>query len=127
MKNIYVGNISYATTEEQLTQLFGGYGAVHSAKVVKDNRSGRSKGFAFVEMEDGAEAAIEAINGTELEGRTLRVAEAHAKEEGDFDRPRRNDSRGPRRGGGYGGDRGDRGSRGPRGRGSYGNSYDGNR
>ncbi|MCC6932264.1 MAG: RNA-binding protein [Deltaproteobacteria bacterium] len=134
MKNIYVGNISYQMTEEQLTELFGNYGAVSSARVVKDNRSGRSKGFAFVEMEEGAEAAIEAINGTEVEGRTLRVAEAHAPEErerrddGDGNRRRFNGPRGGGRGGygnrgGGGGGRGGRdGNRdGNRGGGNYGN------
>ena len=108
-------------TEEQLTELFGNYGAVTSARVVRDNRSGRSKGFAFVEMEEGADAAIEAINGTEVEGRTLRVAEAHAPEEREkHEGGERRRFNGPR-GGGRGGRGGNRGG------GNYGNRGHGDR
>lgn len=81
MKNIYVGNLSYESTEEGLKNLFAGFGEVSLVKVVKDSHSNRSKGFAFVEMDDqGAEQAVTALNGTEFDGRTLRVAEAKAKE-----------------------------------------------
>lgn len=128
MKNIYVGNISYQMTEEQLTELFGNYGAVTNARVVRDNRSGRSKGFAFVEMDEGADAAIEAINGTEVEGRTLRVAEAHAPEERErHDDGNRRRFNGPR-GGGRGGRGGGRGGRdGGHGGGNFGNRGRGDR
>jgi RNA recognition motif-containing protein len=95
-KKLYVGNISFTTTNEDLAQAFGQHGTVTSAQVVMDRETGRSRGFAFVEMSDGAEAAIAAMNGAAFMGRTLTVNEARPREE----RPR---------GGGYGGDRGDRG------------------
>ncbi len=79
--DIYVGNLAYATTEEQLKALFSEYGNVTSARVCTDRASGRSKGFGFVEMPDQAEAnaAIEAINGREVDGRALRVNESQPK------------------------------------------------
>lgn len=77
MKNVYIGNLPYDITDDGLSQLFSEYGEVSAVKVVKDARSGKSKGFAFVEMGSGAEKAIEALDGKELQGRTLRVAEAH--------------------------------------------------
>jgi len=95
-KKLYVGNISFTTTNEDLAQAFGQHGTVTSAQVVMDRETGRSRGFAFVEMSDGAEAAVAAMNGADFMGRTLTVNEARPREE----RPR---------GGGYGGDRGDRG------------------
>jgi RNA recognition motif-containing protein len=83
MKNIYVGNIPYTMREDQLADLFRQYGDVKTAKVVIDKASGRSKGFGFVEMEDGAATeAINALNGSEVEGRALRVSEARPREEG---------------------------------------------
>ena len=80
-KKIYVGNLSFNTTEDQLTELFGQHGSVQSASIVTDRYSGRSRGFGFIEMSDDAEAqaAIEALNGTELEGRVLNVNEARPK------------------------------------------------
>ncbi len=78
-KKIYVGNLNYSTTDDQLNQAFAQYGAVLSAKIITDRYTDRSKGFGFVEMEedDAAEAAISALNGQELDGRELRVSEAH--------------------------------------------------
>ena len=90
---LYVGNLSYGLGDRELEEMFAQYGTVQSAKVIMDRDSGRSKGFAFVEMgSDGeAKAAIEGLNGAEVEGRALTVNEARPKED-----------RGPR-GGGYGG------------------------
>ena len=100
--NIYVGNLSYETTEEDLKKAFEVYGAVDTVRVIKDNYSGRSKGFGFVEMPTKSEAqsAIEGLNGKELKGRSLNVSEARPRSEG-----RRGGSRqkGARRGGGRGG------------------------
>ena len=97
--NIYVGNLSYEVTEEDLKQAFGAFGQVESINIIKDKYSGESKGFGFVEMPAKAEAqsAIEGLNGKELKGRMLKVSEA---------RPR-SESRGGR--GGYGGGRGGQG------------------
>lgn len=96
-KNLYVGGLPYSVTDEQLQELFEPHGAVESARVITDRYTGQSRGFGFVEMEaeEGAQGAIEALNGTNLGGRTITVNEA---------RPRENRSgRGP--GGGGGGDR----------------------
>ena len=75
---LYVGSLPYSTTEAQLTDLFSQYGAVTSAKVISDKFTGQSRGFGFVEMATSEEAqrAIEALNGTKLEQRTLVVNEA---------------------------------------------------
>ena len=75
MQKLYVGNISFRMADQDLTDLFGQKGEVLSAKIIMDRDSGRSKGFGFVEMgsKEAAEAAIEAYNGQEIEGRTLRV------------------------------------------------------
>jgi RNA recognition motif-containing protein len=99
--NIYVGNLSYEVTEEDLKQAFEDFGQVESIKIITDKYSGQSKGFAFVEMPSKAEgqSAIDGLNGKELKGRTLNVNEA---------RPR-TESRGGR--GGYGGGRGGQGGR----------------
>jgi RNA recognition motif-containing protein len=93
--NIYVGNLSYEVTEEDLQEAFEAFGQVESVRIIKDKYSGQSKGFGFVEMPAKAEAqsAINDLNGKELKGRTLNVNEA---------RPR-TESRGGR--GGYGGGR----------------------
>ena len=93
--NIYAGNLSYEVTEEDLQKVFEGFGQVESVKIIKDNYSGRSKGFGFVEMSNNAEAqsAINGLNDNELKGRTLRINAA---------RPR-TENRGGR--GGYGGGR----------------------
>src|SRR5687768_17017705 len=95
-RKIYVGNLSYNTTETELESLFGAHGSVQSAHIISDKMTGRSKGFGFVEMASDAEAqaAIAALNGQEVDGRTLTVNEAKPKE----DRPR-----GGGGGGGYGG------------------------
>jgi RNA recognition motif-containing protein len=81
--NIYVGNLSYDTTEDTLRSLFGEYGEVESARVITDRYTGRSKGFAFVEMsaEDAAQAAIDALNGKSVDGRDLRVDKAKPRTE----------------------------------------------
>ncbi len=85
--NIYVGNISWGTTEDDLSQAFEEYGSVTSVNIITDRDTGRSKGFAFVEMENAsdAEAAIAALDGTSVGGRNIRVNEARPK----TDRPKR--------------------------------------
>jgi RNA recognition motif-containing protein len=102
---IYVGNLSYEVTEEDLRQALEAFGQVESATIIKDKYSGQSKGFGFVEMASKSEgqAAIDGLNGKELKGRALNVNEA---------RPR-TDDRGSR--GGYGGGRGGQGGGGGRG------------
>ncbi len=82
--NIYVGNLSYEVTEEDLRQAFGAFGQVESINIIKDKYSGESKGFGFVEIPDKAEAqsAIEGLNGKELKGRALKVSEARPRSEG---------------------------------------------
>jgi len=84
-KKIYVGNMSYSTNEETLTGLFGEYGEVVSTKIIVDQFSGKSKGFGFVEMQNDEEgiAAINGLNGKEVDSRELKVNEA-------VDRPKRN-------------------------------------
>jgi RNA recognition motif-containing protein len=91
---IYVGGLPYSTTEQQLSDLFSVHGAVASARIITDKFTGQSRGFGFVEMtsDSEAQAAITALNGTELGGRTLTVNEARPQE--------------PRSGGGGGGGRG---------------------
>lgn len=80
VKNIFVGNLPYSTTDEQMRELFEAHGTVESAKVITDRVTGRSRGFGFVEMDDaGAEAAIAALNGSEIDGRPLRVDLAHER------------------------------------------------
>ncbi len=110
-KKIYVGNLSFDTTDEQLNQMFTPFGQVGSARVIKDKFTGRSRGFGFVEMDNNEEAdkAIAELNGKSVDGRALKVSEAQPRE----DKPR---------GGGFGGrDRGfgggDRGGFGGGGRG----------
>jgi len=93
--DIYVGNLSYSTSSEDLRELFSAYGEVTSANVISDRDSGRSKGFGFVEMANAEEArtAISKLNGAEVSGRNITVNEARPREE-----------RAPRRGG-FGGGR----------------------
>jgi RNA recognition motif-containing protein len=82
MKKIYVGNLSWDTTETELRHLFESSGPVATAAVVMDRDTGRSRGFGFVEMEDGdAERAIQKFNGREVGGRNLNVSEARAKDD----------------------------------------------
>ena len=84
-KKIYVGNLSFRTTEEELTSLFEQMGAVESVSIITDRDSGRSKGFGFVVMEEeGANKAIASLNGTQLDGRTLTVNEAKPMVKRDF-------------------------------------------
>jgi len=99
-KKLYVGNLAFQTTTQDLQQLFGQAGSVESAQIIEDRDTGRSKGFAFVEMSTEAEAAaaIEQFNGKEVGGRALKVNEARPKEN--------------RSGGGGGGGRGFGGNRG---------------
>ena len=117
MKNIFVGNLSFNTGEDELRQLFEGYGQVDRVSIMTDRDTGRSRGFGFVEMasnEDG-DKAITALNGSQVGGRTINVNEARPKTE-----------RSGGGGGGYGGgggggrDRGDRGGGGGRDRGGRG-------
>ena len=102
---IYVGNMSYSTTEESLEALFSNFGQVEEVAIINDRETGRPRGFAFITMpnDDEARKAIEEINGTEFEGRSLTVNEA---------RPKQNRGGGGGRGGGYrgrdGGGGGDR-------------------
>ncbi len=78
--NIYVGNLPFSTTSSELEELFSEYGAVDSAAVINDRETGRSRGFGFVEMEDSAgKAAIEALDGTDMDGRSLKVNEARPR------------------------------------------------
>ena len=81
MKNLYVGNLPHSTTEAELRNLFEAHGAVDKVSMVTDRETGRSRGFAFVEMTDAGEAekAIAALNGTELGGRALKINEAKPK------------------------------------------------
>lgn len=92
-KKLYVGNLSYDTTQDSLRELFSQAGSVADAMIIMDKMSGRSKGFGFVEMatDEEAQAAIDMFNGKEIDGRALTVNEARPKE----DRPRN--------GGGFGG------------------------
>lgn len=84
MKNIYVGNLSFETTSDDLREIFSQHGTVDRAQVASDRDTGRSRGFGFVEMRDGGEEAMTALNGAEYQGRTLKVNEAKPRE----DRPR---------------------------------------
>ena len=80
-KKIYVGNLSFDATEEQVSAMFAEYGKVDSIAMINDRNTGRFRGFGFVEMEDSAaNAAIKALNETDLDGRTLRVNEARPRE-----------------------------------------------
>jgi RNA recognition motif-containing protein len=111
-KNLYVGNLPFNTTAEELREAFAQYGTVARAQVITDRETGRSRGFGFVEMEDGAEEAVAKMNGAQFQGRTLTVNEARPREE-----------RGGG-GGGYGGGGGGRG-RGGYGGGGGGGGYGG--
>jgi RNA recognition motif-containing protein len=79
-KNLYVGNLPFNTTDDDLREAFSAYGAVARAQVISDRETGRSRGFGFVEMETGGEAAIDGMNGKELNGRALTVNEARPRE-----------------------------------------------
>jgi RNA recognition motif-containing protein len=113
--NIYVGNLSWSMTDDDLMNLFTQYGSVSSAKILKDKMNGRSKGFGFVEMEDdeAAKTAIANLNETEVQGRKLIVNESQPRPQGEGGYKKRSG------GGGYGGNRGG-GSRGGYGGGNRG-------
>jgi cold-inducible RNA-binding protein len=112
MKKIFVGNLAWKVDDQELENMFAKYGEVQSAKVISDRETGRSRGFGFVEMEDGAaDDAIEGLNGIEIDGRDLRVNEAN-------DRPERSGGGGGGYRGGSGGGGGGRGGSG--GGGGYG-------
>jgi cold-inducible RNA-binding protein len=99
-KNLYVGNMSFSTTEDQLREVFAQYGTVSKIQLIMDRETGRPRGFAFVDMSDGGDAAVQALNGAQLDGRALTVNEAKPRED-----------RGPRSGGSgrsYGGGGGGR-------------------
>ncbi|MDR1871582.1 MAG: RNA-binding protein [Deltaproteobacteria bacterium] len=82
MKTIYVGNLPFSSTQAEISDLFGRYGTVHSVNLISDRETGRPRGFGFVEMDpEQALLAIEALNGIELGGRSLRVNEARGREE----------------------------------------------
>ena len=80
-KRLYVGNLAFAATSDDLRELFGQYGTVTSADVITDRETGRSRGFGFVEMAEGGTAAIEALNGADHQGRALTVNEAKPREQ----------------------------------------------
>ena len=103
---LYVGGLAYSVTDQELEAAFAVHGTVTSAVVIKDRDSGQSKGFGFVEMADdeAAKAAMAALNGTEISGRTVTVNEARPQAD-------RRPSFGGGHGGGYGGGHGDRGGR----------------
>ncbi len=114
MTNIYVGNLSFRATEDDVRRAFEAHGAVSSVNIIMDRETGRSRGFAFVEMPNASEAqaAIEAVNGQEIAGRSVSANEAKPR----TDRP-------PRSGGGGGGRYGD--DRGGGGGGRYGDDRSG--
>ena len=105
MKNIFVGNLDFGATEASIRALFEPYGNVEKVNLITDRDTGRSRGFAFVEMTNPAEAdkAVAALNGTELAGRALKINEAKPK----TDAPRGGAGGGKRFGGGGGGSRDD--------------------
>lgn len=122
-KKLYVGNLAFGVTDDELMQAFTSFGNILSARVVMDRMTGRSKGFGFVEIEDDGQAdeAVNKMNGQTIGGRPVRVSEAKPQE----DRPRRpgGGGGGSRDGGGYGGG-GGRGGGGSRdGGGGGGNRY----
>ena len=125
--NIYVGNLSWSMTDEDLTSLFTQYGTVVSGKILKDKMNGRSKGFGFVEMEDdeAAKTAIANLNETEVQGRKLIVNESQPRQEGDY--KKRSFGGGSGGGGGYKKSGGYGGGGGGGSRGGYGGGGGGNR
>lgn len=104
-KNLYVGNLAFATTSDELREAFSQFGTVSRVQVVTDRETGRSRGFGFVEMDDGGDEAVAKMNGAMFQGRTLTVNEARPRE--------------PRQGGGGGGYGGGGGRRGGGGGGRY--------
>lgn len=102
-KNLYVGNLPFGTTSDELREAFSAHGTVTRVQVITDRETGRSRGFGFVEMEEGADDAVQKMNGAMFQGRTLTVNEA---------RPREPRAGGGGGGGGYGGGGGGGGGRG---------------
>ena len=132
--NIYVGNLSWSMTDEDLNSLFTEYGTVTSAKILKDKMNGRSKGFGFVEMEDdeAAKSAIANLNETDVQGRKLIVNESQPRAEGEGGYKKRSGGSGGyggggggnrSGGGGYGGGGGNRSGGGGYGGGGGGRDY----
>ena len=80
-KNLYVGNMAFSTTEDQLREAFSQYGTVTKVQLIMDRETGRPRGFAFVEMSDGGDQAIAALNGSQLDSRALTVNEAKPSED----------------------------------------------
>ncbi len=78
-KNLYVGNLSFSTTADDLTELFSQFGSVSRAQVVSDRETGRSRGFGFIEMNEGGDQAIEKMNGADFQGRKLTVNESQPR------------------------------------------------
>ncbi|HEY1379084.1 MAG TPA: RNA-binding protein [Gemmataceae bacterium] len=112
-KNLYVGNLPFNTTSDELREAFAQFGNVSRVQVISDRETGRSRGFAFVEMDDGADEAVTKMNGAQFQGRTLTVNEARPREP----RPAGGGYGG---GGGRGGYGGGGGGYGGGGRGGYG-------
>ena len=84
-KRIYVGNLPFSATEDEIRDLFSAHGTIESVRVITDRETGRPRGFAFVEMDDaGADAAIAALEGVDMGGRSLRVNEARPRERSGF-------------------------------------------
>lgn len=98
-KNLYVGNLSFQATADEIREAFAPFGPVTSCQVVSDRETGRSRGFAFVEMSEGGDEAIDKLHGTMFQGRALTVNEAKPREE----RPRRDGQGSRERTGGSGG------------------------
>ena len=81
MKKLYVGNLAFSASEKEIRDLFGQYGSVSSVSLITDRETGQPRGFGFVEMEDGADDAIRALDGKEVGGRTIKVNEARPRED----------------------------------------------
>ncbi len=83
VKKLYLGNMPFSATEDEVNALFGQHGTVHSVALINDRETGRPRGFGFVEMDDeAAQAAIQALDGYEMDGRALRVNEARERQPG---------------------------------------------
>ena len=85
-KRIYVGNLPFSATEEEVRELFAAFGSVTSVSLISDRETGRPRGFGFVEMEDGADEAIQALDQSSMGGRTLKINEARPKERRSFNK-----------------------------------------
>lgn len=123
--NIYVGNLSWSMTDDDLNNLFSPYGTISSAKILREKNTGRSKGFGFVEMADdeAARAAIAALNETEVNGRKVIVNESQPRPEGSGFKKSYGGGGGNRGGGGYGGGGSRGGGGGYKKSGGYGGGY----